>query len=121
MVDDASAKYLRLTASVARQSLYNFVERVITHFGDEYLRRPTHEDTRLMSVGASCGFSRMLDSIDCMHWGWKNCPTTWKGKFARRDHKSPTIILEVVASYDTWIWHAFFRVSSTCNDINVLD
>nr|GEW86673.1 RNA-directed DNA polymerase, eukaryota, nucleotide-binding alpha-beta plait domain protein [Tanacetum cinerariifolium] len=32
----------------------------------------------------------------------------------------PTIILEVVASYDLWIWHAFFGTPSSCNDINVL-
>ncbi|KAF5465810.1 hypothetical protein F2P56_015782 [Juglans regia] len=33
----------------------------------------------------------------------------------------PTIILEVVASYDLWIWHAFFGLPGSHNDINVLD
>jgi hypothetical protein len=33
----------------------------------------------------------------------------------------PTIILEAVASYDIWIWHAFFGLSGSHNDINVLD
>ncbi|XP_020973030.1 uncharacterized protein LOC110269502 [Arachis ipaensis] len=32
-----------------------------------------------------------------------------------------TIVLEVVASSDFWIWHAFFGVSGSNNDINVLD
>ncbi|XP_047325094.1 uncharacterized protein LOC124928888 [Impatiens glandulifera] len=32
-----------------------------------------------------------------------------------------TIILEAVASYDLWIWHAFFGMPGTLNDINVLD
>ncbi|XP_052114185.1 uncharacterized protein LOC127739714 [Arachis duranensis] len=32
-----------------------------------------------------------------------------------------TIVLEVVASSDLWIWHAFFRISGSNNDINVLD
>ena len=31
-----------------------------------------------------------------------------------------SIILEVVASFDTWIWHAFFGVPGAQNDINVL-
>jgi hypothetical protein len=31
----------------------------------------------------------------------------------------PTIILEAVASKDLWIWHAFFGMSRTRNDINV--
>ncbi|GJR56467.1 ALP1-like protein [Tanacetum coccineum] len=30
-------------------------------------------------------------------------------------------MLEVVASQDLWIWHAFFRVAGANNDINVLD
>ena len=119
---DACDEYLRLSGGLARQSLLHFVEGVITYFGDEYLRRPTSADIdRLLSVGASRGFPGMLGSIDCMHWGWKNCPTVWKGQFARGDHKMPTIILEAVASYDLWIWHAFFGVPGTCNDINVLD
>ena len=32
-----------------------------------------------------------------------------------------TIVLEVVASSDLWIWHAFFGVVGSNNDINVLD
>ncbi|XP_074327139.1 uncharacterized protein LOC141665056 [Apium graveolens] len=32
----------------------------------------------------------------------------------------PTIILEVVVSYDPWVWHAFFGVPGAQNDINVL-
>ena len=35
-------------------------------------------------------------------------------------HKKPTIVLEVVASYDLWIWHAFFGLPGSHNDINVL-
>ena len=33
----------------------------------------------------------------------------------------PTIILETVASYDLWIWHAFFGLLGSHNDINVLE
>ncbi|KAD6454217.1 hypothetical protein E3N88_08923 [Mikania micrantha] len=35
-------------------------------------------------------------------------------------HDKATIILEFVASYDLWIWHAFFGTRGSCNDINVL-
>nr|GEZ72579.1 protein ALP1-like [Tanacetum cinerariifolium] len=35
--------------------------------------------------------------------------------------KYPTIMLEVVASQDLWIWHAFFGVAGANNDINILD
>ncbi|GJZ70205.1 putative nuclease HARBI1 [Tanacetum coccineum] len=43
----------------------------------------------------------------------------WAGQYAGRSGK-PTIILEAVASYDLWIWHAFFGTPGSCNDINVL-
>ncbi|GJS21792.1 ALP1-like protein [Tanacetum coccineum] len=35
--------------------------------------------------------------------------------------KYPTIMLEVIASQDLWIWHAVFEVAGANNDINVLD
>ena len=34
--------------------------------------------------------------------------------------KHPSMILEAVASHDLWIWHAYFGLPSSCNDINVL-
>uniref|UniRef100_A0A0D2ZXD1 DDE Tnp4 domain-containing protein n=1 Tax=Brassica oleracea var. oleracea TaxID=109376 RepID=A0A0D2ZXD1_BRAOL len=101
----------------------NLVESpaIIQLFGDEFLRRPTPEDLqRLLDVGEVRRFPGMIGSIDCMHWEWKNCPTAWKGQFTRGSGK-PTIVLEVVASQDLWIWHAFFGLPGTLNDINVLD
>jgi hypothetical protein len=35
--------------------------------------------------------------------------------------KHPAIILEAVVSHDRWIWHAFFGVIGSNNDINVLN
>nr|GEY57552.1 protein ALP1-like [Tanacetum cinerariifolium] len=67
------------------------------------------------------GFSRMLESIDCMHWEWRNCPKAWHGQFARGDKKYPIIMLEAIASYDLWIWHAFFGVAGANNDLTVLN
>ncbi|XP_050379941.1 uncharacterized protein LOC126797343 [Argentina anserina] len=61
----------------------------------------------------------MIGSIDCMHWEWKNCPIAWAGAFSGQKGR-PTIILEAVASYDTHIWHAFFRTPGAQNDLNVL-
>ncbi|XP_071728417.1 uncharacterized protein [Rutidosis leptorrhynchoides] len=39
----------------------------------------------------------------------------------RGDHSHLTIMLEAVASYDNWIWHAYFGVAGSNNDINVLN
>ena len=45
----------------------------------------------------------------------------WKGQFTRGDHGASTIMLEAVASQDFWIWHAFFGVAVSNNDINILN
>jgi hypothetical protein len=34
--------------------------------------------------------------------------------------KGCTVILEAVATHDLWIWHSFFGMSGSNNDINVL-
>ena len=66
------------------------------------------------------GFPGMLGSLDCMHWHWENCLVAWKGQYIRIDYKVPTIMLEVVASHDLWIWHAFFGVPGSNNDLTLL-
>nr|GEX46894.1 protein ALP1-like [Tanacetum cinerariifolium] len=90
----------------------------------EYLRKPTLEDVENIYNKhlTTHGFPRMLESVDCMHWEWKNCPVSWQGQYGRGDKKKyHTIMLEAVASQDLWIWHAFFGVAGANNDINVLD
>ncbi|KAK9928349.1 hypothetical protein M0R45_025490 [Rubus argutus] len=118
---DALDEYLRIGESIARECLMQFCDTVENIYVAEYLRKPTQEDiNRLMQVGASRGFPGMLDSLDCMHWDWKNFPIGWQRQFVGHYHR-PTIVLEAVASYDTWIWHAFFGMSGSHNDISVLD
>nr|GEY49371.1 hypothetical protein [Tanacetum cinerariifolium] len=89
----------------------------------KYLRKPTSEDVVNIQQKHNNvhGFSRMLGSIDCMHWEWKNCPVSWQGQYGMGDKKYPTIMLEAVASQDLWIWRAFYGIAGANNDINVLD
>ena len=91
------------------ECLIKFVQGIRRIYGEKYLRRPNDEDIqRILQVGEARGFPGMLGSLDSMHWRWRNCPVAWKGQFTRGDYKVPTIMLEAVASYDRWIWHAFF-------------
>jgi hypothetical protein len=46
---------------------------------------------------------------------------SWKGQFTNGYKGAPSLILEAVASQDLWIWHAFFGVARSNNDINVLN
>jgi hypothetical protein len=113
-------EYVRMGESTAIESLRKFVKSICEVFGKEYLRAPNEDDTtRLLNIAEHRGFPSMLGSIDCMHWKWKNCPTAYHGMYCGHV-KEPTIILEAVASTDLWIWHAFFGLPGSHNDINVL-
>ncbi|XP_059658675.1 uncharacterized protein LOC132305005 [Cornus florida] len=109
-------EYIKISESTAIETLMTFCKAVIGVYGEEYMRPPNEVNiARLLQEGEERGFPGMLGSIDCMHWELKNCPVA-KGRF-----HTDTLILEAVASKDLWIWHAFFRMLGSHNDINVLD
>lgn len=121
MSADALDEYMRMGESTSLESLEHFCRGICEVFAEEYLRTPTLADVeRLYEKGEERGFPGMLGSLDCMHWTWKNCPTAYHGQY-RGKEKVPSMILEAVASHDLWIWHCFFGLPGTLNDINVLD
>lgn len=61
----------------------------------------------------------MLGSIDCVHWQWTNCPKGLWGMYQGHT-KEVTIVLEAVTSHGLWIRHAFFEMSGSRNDIDML-
>ncbi|GJX57912.1 ALP1-like protein [Tanacetum coccineum] len=80
-------------------ALDHFCEVVMDIYGPEYMRKPTVTD---------------IEKIYRHHKEKHGFPGI-------RDHGSnPFILLEAVASRDLWIWHAFFGVDGSNNDINVL-
>ncbi|KAK1661081.1 hypothetical protein QYE76_049240 [Lolium multiflorum] len=116
LIDD----HLAMGESTSILCVKRFVVAIVNVFGSTYLRAPNAQDTaRLLEINANRGFPGMLGSIDCMHWSWKNCPAAWHGQF-KGYKKDATIVLEAVADQETWIWHAFFGMPGSCNDINVL-
>ncbi|XP_020410785.1 uncharacterized protein LOC109946674 [Prunus persica] len=113
-------EYYRLGEFTALECLQKFCFVIEARYGQWYLRSPNPADLyRLLHKVSRRGFPGMLGSLDCMHWEWKNCLTAWVCQFTSYKHK-PTVVLEVVASYDTWIWHAFFGATGLNNDINVV-
>jgi hypothetical protein len=114
---DVVNEYVRIGESTAHEALKHFCMAIQTGFGAYYLHAPNAVDiARLLQVGESWGFPGMLGSVDCMHWEWRNCPSAWKWIFTGRG-KYPSMIIEAVASYDLWIWHAYFEMPGSCNDI----
>ena len=108
MSADSIDEYVRIGESTTIECVKRFCQGVVEIFGPEYLRSPNATDIiRLLHKANQRGFPGMLGSLDCMHWEWKNYPTAYHGMYTGHVHR-PTIVLEVVASYDLWIWHAFF-------------
>ncbi|GJU67106.1 transcription elongation factor SPT6 [Tanacetum coccineum] len=99
---DSLDEYLQMGNHCIRDCLDFFTMCVIDLFMPEYLRKPDFNDIQKLYTAHNNihGFPGMLESIDCMHWEWRNCPKAWHGQFARGDKIYPTIMLEAVASYD---------------------
>ena len=72
---DSADDYIRSAEATNLEACKKFVIKICEVFGDQYLISPNEKDTtRLLAIGEERGFPGMLGSIDCMHWGWKNCP-----------------------------------------------
>ncbi|KAL2461631.1 putative harbinger transposase-derived nuclease [Abeliophyllum distichum] len=90
---DATDEYIKIGESTAIESLKRFCRAIVEVFADQYLRSTNaHDIARLLHIGQYTGRSG-----------------------------NPTIILEAVADYDLWIWHANFGLPGSNNDINVLE
>nr|XP_043618280.1 uncharacterized protein LOC122590005 [Erigeron canadensis] len=68
---DALDEYLQIAQDTGYQCLDAFCKCVIQLYQHEYLRRPTEADIQRITAKHEevHGFSGMLGSIDCMHWG----------------------------------------------------
>ena len=78
MPADTTNYYIKIEESTTIECMNRFCRAIIAMFSKWYLRSPTTEDVaRFLSIGQQRGFPVMLDSLDCMHWKWKNCPTAW--------------------------------------------
>ena len=100
---DMCDEFLDIDESTTLDILKRFTRAIWAVYHQEYLRRPTRADlVRLLNVADNRGFPGMVGSLDCMHWQWKNYPTSCQGHYTGYKGK-PTIVLEAVASYDTWI------------------
>nr|GEW12051.1 hypothetical protein CTI12_AA104990 [Tanacetum cinerariifolium] len=75
--------------------------------------------TRFDLAHAVSGVSRYIHNPGKMHW--KAVKYIIRGNTVGVIKKYPTIMLEVVASHDLWIWNVFIGVAGANNDINVLD
>ena len=70
---DSTDEYCRLAESTAIENLKRFCKAIEGIYGATYLHKPNHEDLkRLLRKANKRGFPRMIESLDYMHWEWKN-------------------------------------------------
>ncbi|GKD21055.1 ALP1-like protein [Tanacetum coccineum] len=85
---------------------------------DEYLQMSAHTaDMSMFMVFREC----LKAMIIVCTGNRKIIQNHGRGNTAGVIKKYPTIMHEVVASHDLWIWHAFFGVAGANNVINILD
>jgi hypothetical protein len=111
----------RLSESTAAECRQRFSRAVVAHFDAEHMRIPTVEDlTRIEARYAKLGFPGCIGCLDVASWSWDNCPVTEQGRYRGRD-KKPNVRLKVVCDDNLHIWHWFFGVPGSRNDLNILD
>ncbi|XP_026417020.1 uncharacterized protein LOC113312485 [Papaver somniferum] len=86
---------------------------------DTCVNLPLKIKKRILAENEARGFPGMIGSVDCFHWAWRACPMDQAGSHS--GYKSyPSVVLQVVATYDRWIWHSYFGLGGQNNDLNVL-
>nr|GEY97260.1 hypothetical protein [Tanacetum cinerariifolium] len=109
-----------MSERISRLSLDHFCSYAMKIFVPMYLRKPTVTDVVKLygHHEEKHGLQGMLESLDCTNCEWFRFPYAFKGQYVRRDHGlNPFILLEVIASQDLWIWHAFFEIPFVANDV----
>jgi hypothetical protein len=89
----------------------------------EFLRLPTATDLLLENIAklhqSVHSVDGLLGCLDCTYAFWKSCPKAWQGSYKRTESK-PLIVLEAVADYRLFLWHAMYGYTGTLNDTTIL-
>jgi len=114
--------YYQMGESMARKCCKCFNEAISTckKLTNVFLCKMTKNDAkRIVELHKQKhGVAGLLGSLDCMHVICKNCPIALQGAFMGKEG-CPTIVLEAMADFNLWIWHAAFGFSGSLNDLNI--
>ncbi|XP_051190632.1 uncharacterized protein [Lolium perenne] len=127
---DSVDDYLCMAESTAIDFLYKFCRAVIAVFGEVYLRSPTAKDTeQILATMQQEDFLRCLKaSTACIASGrtvqglagQKRACTATQFQVYKGHKGGCSVVLEVVVTCDTRIWHSFFGMAESNNFINIL-
>jgi hypothetical protein len=110
-----------MSPQYARECCKEFDKAMRTIYMKEFLRLPTATDLKniVKLHKAVHSLDGMIGSLDCTHTFWKNCPKAWQGLYKGKESK-PSIVMESIADYFLFLWHASYRYTGTLNDNTIL-
>jgi hypothetical protein len=120
----AFSDYFQMSKALAAKCCDEFADMVQSLYCEEYLRVPDAVDLKNITIlhQKSHRVDGMFDSLDCMHNAWKNCPKAWQALFkSGKESGCPTVVLEALADYHLWFWHASFGYAGSLNDLKILN
>ena len=116
---DAAAELVRVSESLASESLVRFCRAVRKKFEPDYLRRPNKDELRdIEQHYASLGFPGCIGCVDVASWTWDKCPVGWQGQYTGKE-KKPCNRLEIVCDDFLRIWHVNFGATGSRNNISI--
>jgi hypothetical protein len=119
----AHQNYYQMGETTARRALKKLCRLI--YQSDDLRERFFRKMTQLDAQNAANlhrevhGIEGMVGSLDCMHVGWKNCPVAWQGQYQSGKEGYPSLVLEAMADYNLFFWHASFGWAGTLNDLNI--
>ena len=111
-------EYVRIAESTTCKCMQEFCKTLVKELGSESLRDPTEEDmTQILKDNDARGSPGMLESLDCTHWYWKNCPVAWKGQLSNARCSTVRSICssQYVLQIPRQKWEAFPDIGGGCN------
>ena len=120
----AFSDYFQMSKPLAGKCCNKFSDIMQHLYSEEYLRIPDECDIKdITNLHKKVhGIHGMLGLLDCMHTGCKNCPKAWQASFkSGKESGGPTVVLEALADYHLWFWHASFGYAGLLNDLNILN
>jgi hypothetical protein len=88
---DAAAELVRVSESLAAESLIRFCRAVRKKFEPDQLRRPNKDELREIEQHyASLGFPGCIGCVDVASWTWDKCPVGWQGQYKGKEKSRVT-------------------------------
>lgn len=113
--------YFQMSKEFARSCCIEFDKAIRRCYEHMYLKLPTALDLkRICALHKNVHIvDGLVGSLDCCHTFWKNCPKAWAGSYKGKE-KKPSIVLEAVADYHLFLWHASYGYTGNLNDLTIL-